>query len=253
MVLRLIEENRPLDEIVFFDTGWEFPQMYAHIAKFEAFTGRTVTRLHPRRSFLDWMLRQQVIARKGPNKGTVHRVGNGWPSPMRRWCTRQKVDTIDRHLKGAVRYIGIAADEAHRMATATLMSKAYAREYPLVDWDMDEPACLAYCQARGFDWGGLYDIFPRVSCYCCPLQRIGQLRNVRRNFPALWAQMLAWDAEIGAHNRGFKGYDKVADLERRFAQEDRQGTFPSMANAPRQPEPASGDRLDADVGGKVDR
>ena len=28
MVLRLIEEDWPLDEIVFFDTGWEFPQMY---------------------------------------------------------------------------------------------------------------------------------------------------------------------------------------------------------------------------------
>lgn len=25
MVLRLIEEGTPLDEIVFFDTGWEFP------------------------------------------------------------------------------------------------------------------------------------------------------------------------------------------------------------------------------------
>jgi hypothetical protein len=42
--------------------------------------------------------------------------------------------------------------------------------------------------------------------------------------------MLAWDAEIGAHNRGFRGYDKVADLERRFAQEDRQGELPGMAN-----------------------
>lgn len=31
MVLRLIKEGRPLDEIVFFDTGWEFPQMYDHI------------------------------------------------------------------------------------------------------------------------------------------------------------------------------------------------------------------------------
>ena len=38
MVLRLIEDGRPLDEIVFFDTGWEFPQMYDHIAKVEAFT-----------------------------------------------------------------------------------------------------------------------------------------------------------------------------------------------------------------------
>ena len=223
MVLRLIEDGRPLDEIVFFDTGWEFPQMYDHIAKVEAFTGRAVTRVHPVRPF-DWMMmRHPIIARKGPLKGQVHRHGHGWPSMQRRWCTRLKCNRIDKHCGDAVRYVGIAADEAHRMTSANLMSSKFERKYPLVEWDMGEAACLAYCRARGFDWGGLYDIFPRVSCYCCPLQRIGQLRNLRRNFPALWAQMLAWDAEIGAHNRGFKGYDKVADLERRFAQEDRQG------------------------------
>jgi len=231
MVLRLIEEGRPLDEIVFFDTGWEFPQMHDHIAKFEAFTGRTVTRLHPREAFDHQMCTKPIVRSKksDPMHGQVYRFGNGWPSPLRRWCTDRKVRTIDRHCGSAVRYIGIAADEAHRMTSANLMSNK-PREYPLVEWDMDEAACLAYCRARGFDWGGLYDIFPRVSCYCCPLQRIGQLRNLRRHFPALWAQMLAWDAEIGAQNRGFKGYDKVADLERRFAQEDRQGTFPGMAN-----------------------
>ena len=227
MVLRLIEEGRPLDEIVFFDTGWEFPQMYGHIAKFEALTGRTVTRLEPPKPFVVEMLRHPIVARKGEHKGCVHRIGHGWPSPMRRWCTDRKVRTIDRHCGSAVRYIGIASDEAQRMASANLMSNK-PREYPLVEWDMDEAACLAYCLARGYDWGGLYDIFPRVSCYCCPLQRIGQLRNLRRHFPALWAQMLEWDVEIGAHNRGFKGYDKVADLERRFANEDRQGELPGM-------------------------
>ena len=248
MVLRLIEDGRPLDEIVFFDTGWEFPQMYDHIAKVEAFTGRAVTRVHPVRPF-DWMMmRHPIIARKGPLKGQVHRHGHGWPSMQRRWCTRLKCNRIDKHCGDAVRYVGIAADEAHRMTSANLMSSKFERKYPLVEWGMDEAACLAYCRARGFDWGGLYDIFPRVSCYCCPLQRIGQLRNLRRNFPALWAQMLAWDAEIGAHNRGFKGYDKVADLERRFAQEDRQGTLPGMANPK-----VRGGAQSSDVAGKVAR
>jgi hypothetical protein len=139
---------------------------------------------------------------------------------MRRWCTREKVDALDKQMGMSVRYIGIAADEAPRTAAATLMSKAYERRYPLIEWDMDEAACLAYCRERGFDWGGLYDIFWRVSCFCCPLQRIGELRNLRRHFPDLWAKMLAWDSEMGSHNRGFKGYDTVHDLEARFANED---------------------------------
>jgi 3'-phosphoadenosine 5'-phosphosulfate sulfotransferase (PAPS reductase)/FAD synthetase len=31
MLLMLIEKGCPLDRIIFFDTGWEFPQMYDHI------------------------------------------------------------------------------------------------------------------------------------------------------------------------------------------------------------------------------
>jgi 3'-phosphoadenosine 5'-phosphosulfate sulfotransferase (PAPS reductase)/FAD synthetase len=221
MVLRLIEEKRPLGEVVFFDTGWEFPQIYEHIARFERYTGLTVTRLHPRRSFTYWMLERPIVANKGPNKGQVHRIGNGWPSPTRRWCTREKVGVIDKHCKGAIRYIGIASDEAHRMTSANLMS-GFARRFPLYEWDMNEADALAYCKARGFDWGGLYDHFPRVSCFCCPLQRIGQLRTLRHEYPDLWAQMLEWDTKMGEYNRGFRGYDKVCDLERRFSFEDLQ-------------------------------
>lgn len=234
MVLRLIEERRPLDEIVFFDTGWEFPQMYDHIAKFEAFTGRTVTRLRPPQSFVELLLKKPIVRRKAgaSDHGQVFRLGHGWPSPDRRWCTYFKQRTVRWHIRDTyqnvvIAYIGIAADEAHRTKNNAGKYR-YKQEYPLVDWDMDEAACLDYCRARGFDWGGLYDIFPRVSCFCCPLQRIGQLRNLRRHLPDLWAQMLAWDAEIGAHNRGFRKYEKVVDLERRFAQEDLQCELPGM-------------------------
>lgn len=218
MVLRLIEEGAPLDEIVFFDTGWEFPQMYDHLERFEAYTGRTVTRLHPRKPFTYWMLERPIIKR---GTSEVYRIGNGWPSPQRRWCTREKVSTIDRYVgPDAVRYIGIAADEIMRLNGAKV--SRYTIRYPLYEWDMSEADALEYCKAHGFDWGGLYDLMPRVSCFCCPLQRIGQLRVLRYEFPELWMQMLEWDMQLGASNRGFRGYDKVSDLERRFNLEDAQ-------------------------------
>lgn len=43
MVLRLIEENRPIDEIIFCDTGLEFPQMYEHLKQLEAYIHRPIT------------------------------------------------------------------------------------------------------------------------------------------------------------------------------------------------------------------
>ena len=35
----------PVDDILFSDTGLEFPQMYEHLEKLERYTGRTIIRL----------------------------------------------------------------------------------------------------------------------------------------------------------------------------------------------------------------
>lgn len=220
MLLRAIEESLPLDEIVFFDTGWEFPGMIEHIDKVEQYIDMPITRLSPHIDFTHWMLNRPIVARKGPMKGEVHRTGNGWPSFTRRWCTREKCTIIDRHCgKDSARYIGFAADEYERMQSFNAQ-KINAR-YPLIEWLMSEADCMQYCRDRGFDWGGLYDVFSRVSCFCCPLQRIGELRNLRRHFPELWTKMLSWDREVRKKDYGqFMKSKSVADLDRRFAEED---------------------------------
>lgn len=219
MALLMLEKGVPIHSVVAFDTGWEFPQMYEHWDQFERYTGLQIVRLHPPRSFLYWMLERDVVARKGAHKGQIFRVGYGWPSPMRRWCTREKVAAIMRYLCGisnSVSCIGIASDEAHRTKIAT----KYPVMYPLIDWDIDELTALEVCRQHGFHWGGLYGLFRRVSCFCCPLQRKGELKKLRKHFPELWEKMLEWDAMIDG-NRGFRGYDTVHDLELTFSEDDR--------------------------------
>jgi 3'-phosphoadenosine 5'-phosphosulfate sulfotransferase (PAPS reductase)/FAD synthetase len=216
MVLRLIDEDWPLDDIVFFDTGWEFPQMYDHIIKFEAFTGRKVTVLHPRESF-DYKMAEKPIHRRkktDPMHGKIYRYGNGWPSFFCRWCTREKITVLNSYLKQAKCYVGIASDESHRLKQ---------REYPLVHWNMTEADCLTYCYQRGFDWGGLYQHFDRVSCFCCPLKRIGDFRKIRTYYPDLWQRMIDMHHSIkSTEGCRFKNKKTVLDLEDRFAAEDRQ-------------------------------
>ena len=51
MLLRLLEENRPVDMILFCDTGLEFPDMYAHLDKLEKYIGRPITRIKAEHSF----------------------------------------------------------------------------------------------------------------------------------------------------------------------------------------------------------
>ena len=108
-------------------------------------------------------------------------------------------------------YIGIAADETHRI-NRKCNQKDGAR-LPLVEWGTTEADCLAYCKERGYDWGGLYDKMRRVSCWCCPLQSLTELRVLYRDFPDLWEQLKRWDAMTW---RSFKSDYTVLQLEQRF-------------------------------------
>ena len=222
MALLMLENDIPIHSVVAFDTGWEFPGMYDHWRLFEKKTGLKIQVLKPKWSFVYWMFERPIVARKGPNKGKVHIFGNGWPSFTRRWCTREKVTQIEKFKKtigNAISCIGIAWDEQHRAKNTD------TKRYPLIEWGITEKQALKICRNYGFDWSGLYDVFDRVSCYCCPLQKLGDLRLLRRYYPEQWNQMLEWDAMRPASNKGFLKYKTVHDLDRRFACEDKQKTF----------------------------
>ena len=151
--------------------------------------------------------------------------GNGWPGPLVRWCTgqlkthliRKEVNRLKKE-RNALHYVGIAADEPKRVKE---------EKYPLVDWEITEAEALQICYDRGFDWGGLYRIYNRCSCWCCPLQRIGELKKLRAHHPELWARLREMDrraiAQFGHTPLGqFTKNWTVEQLERRFANEDRQ-------------------------------
>lgn len=164
MLLRLLEEKRPVDLILFCDTGLEFPQMYEHLNRLEAYIKRPIIRLKAEHDF-EYYFFNYTPKRKNPALSQYR--GMSWPGPRGRWCTGiLKTRVIDAYLKELrktytlVEYVGIAADETQRIKD---------KNYPLVEWGMTEQDCLSYCYERGFDWGGLYEIFSRVSCWCCPL------------------------------------------------------------------------------------
>lgn len=232
MLLRMLELGEHVADIVFFDTGWEFPEMYDHLAEVEKFMGRTITRLVPRRSLNYWMLEHQVKYKNGEPR----RIGNGWPSPFRRWCTSMKIRSINHYYKGLMQRsdighhmtscVGFAADEMHRAKEGNEAQKnadkgGWSLRFPMIEWGMTEADALAYCKDRGFTWGGLYDHFHRVSCFCCPLQSLDNLSTLRKVRPELWQRMLAWEDKMDKTQlRRFHHEKSVHDLEQRFALED---------------------------------
>lgn len=212
MLLMMLERGMRVDEVVNADTGMEFPAMAEHLARVEEYTGIPITYLRHPQGFEHLMF--DHVRTKGKCVGVA---GYGWPRPNARWCTSKlKTDLIERHFRELAKtrevahYVGIAADEPRRVKD---------RRYPLVDWGVTEADALEYCYARGFDWGGLYEHFRRVSCWCCPLQPLAELRKLRREFPELWARLLDMDAR--AWNTFRRDYS-VEQLECRFAQEDAQ-------------------------------
>lgn len=202
--------------------------MIDHIDKLEKYTGVEFVRLKPLQTF-DYLLNETPVKKRGGDSpGTIHRYGHGWPAPMRRWCTRLKINAIKKYYNLQSDFkscIGFAADESKRVPVSS--KKKWPERYPLIEYDISESEALQYCYNCGFDWGGLYELFGRVSCFCCPLQRIGELRSLRAHRPELWAKMLVMDAP---GNRGFRDMKTVHDLEQRFSEEDRQmDLFPEMA------------------------
>ena len=51
MLLRLLEEKQPVDFILFCDTGLEFPQVYEHLDRLQAYIGRPIIRLKAEHDF----------------------------------------------------------------------------------------------------------------------------------------------------------------------------------------------------------
>lgn len=215
MLLMMIERKEPIHSVIFLDTGWEFPEMLKHIDLLEKRTGIKIWRLHPRLPFNFLMAKRPVRSRE---KGNIKYIGCGWPSLSRRWCTREKVNTLSyfcKEIPNVIECIGYAADETHRKAP----KRKGNYSFPLQEYHITEKDALKYCYDKGYDWGGLYKHFKRVSCYCCPLQRIGELKKLRKYFPNLWQRMLKMDKAIPV-NKGFRDYDTVYDLEKRFSKED---------------------------------
>lgn len=230
LLLLMIERGMPIDIVLNTNTGMEFPEMYDHLAKVDEYLyrerGLHITTLRHPQGF-EWLMfdepkkKASCIANR-QNLG-IPIYGNGWPGMRVRWCTGQlKTHLLTKavnRLKGehnALHYVGIAADEAQRCK---------GEEYPLVEWGITEAQALQICYDRGFDFGGLYRIYHRASCWCCPLQRIDELRKLRRHHPELWARL--WDMDnrareqFGAGPLGqFKKNWSVERLEQRFAHED---------------------------------
>lgn len=230
MVLRLLEEDYPLDEVVWFNFGnAEFNCLHENAKKLKPVLeekGITFTELRPDKPFEYYMLEKEVCKRDGECQ-----KGYQWCGGTCRWGTSLKLDAIHKHEATygdylIVEYVGVAADERHRIHRQRDMNRV--KLYPLVEWGMVEADCLEYCFNRGWHWleNGfeLYSVngLDRVSCKWCKNKNLHELRNIYNNMPGVWKELVELQDKIPMP---FKPNATIYDLGRKFALENAQLTL----------------------------
>lgn len=221
MLLMMIEKGIEIDEIIFLDTGAEFPQMYKHIKKVEKYINKKITVLRNRKGLFEYWLLNHIKTR-GKFKG---QKGYSWADHGARWCTATlKVQVSNSYLKEkykdyqVILYQGIAFDEQERATRESGSKIGSIIKYPLVEWEITEKEALEYCYSKGFDFGGLYKNFDRVSCWCCPLKSLKELKVLWSEYPELWSKLKEWDSKT---YRKFRADYSVEELEKKFEKEKR--------------------------------
>lgn len=199
-VLILIKQHKlPLDEIIYADVGsWMWPGVDEHLQKVEDYMGMSITKID---------ISQKLD--EGFQKW-------GFPSPLVRWCTGEKRDALNNYLKKydndeLTQYVGIAFDEQHR--TGNKRYKKGTIIYPLIDYRYTEKKALELCYSEGFDFGGVYEHRSRYNCWCCPLQKLDELRILFKHYPELWAKLreMQWVSP-----NDFRKDETVFSLEHRW-------------------------------------
>lgn len=186
MIDELLRLKYPLNEIVFCDTGHEFPIMYEYIEKVKKYWESkyqiTITLLNCGNGKKIWDSFSETNFKKGQFKGQKR----GFPFHMgMSWCTREvKVNPMKRHIKSKYKgcevfeYVGIAFNEPSRI-------KKTGELYPLYDWKITEDEIAERLVEKGLH-NPLYNHFHRTGCFNCPKQSLSSLYKLWKHYPNEW-------------------------------------------------------------------
>ena len=195
MLLLIIKNKLPLDEVVFYDTGMEFNAIYNIRDKVKIWLkqlGIKYTELKPTMDFKDKMYNYPHQSRKGNLK-----QGYGWCGGLCRWGTSEKVRTLDKYCKDSHQYIGIALDEPIRLERL----KGTNKSSPLAEYGYTEKMALELCYNEGFNWNEdgieLYSILDRVSCWCCRNKNLKELANYKKYLQKYFNKLIELENKIG--------------------------------------------------------
>jgi len=209
MVDELLRRKYPLDEVIFCDTGYEFPIMYDYIEKCKKYWE---SKYDVKITLLNWKKGKDVWSKWAESpftKGQYKGKPRGFPFHMgMSWCTRElKIKPYEKYIKDkydgyeVLTYVGIAYDEPNRI-------RENGEIYPLFEWKTTEKDATLALVERGLH-NPLYNHFHRTGCFNCPKQSLTSLYTLYKHYKKEWCdivKMYEYYNEIDAGVNKFKGY-----------------------------------------------
>lgn len=131
-----------------------------------------------------------------PQLPTYTLYPDGKHGKMKRHCTADfKIDLVRRESKriagkgvSIISWLGISADEAHRMKTSP--DKRIEHRYPLVELGITRQTCLGWMKARGFPRP------PRSACVYCPFHDDTEWLRLKQEDPESFAFAVGFEKNL---------------------------------------------------------
>ncbi len=188
LMVVLVQEKLPLDEVVFADTGGEVPETYGYLK---------ISREYLDRRGIPFRI---VLTRK---RGSDDLYDSSWqrkviPSALWRWSTRDfKVRPIYRYYRSlglhVNQYMGIAYDEIERMKDSR--APFVTNLYPLVDRKISRAGCAEIIVKAGLP------LPVKSGCFFCPFNSLERWRWLHQTHRDLFLRAV----ELEENSKHFPG------------------------------------------------
>ncbi len=185
----LLFKERGIDfEMVFADTGAEFPENYWFLPRLASYVGKKLNVVSNGGMFY-WLMKNGFFL----------------PNAKARWCTRLLKIIPMTKFHGNEPYahaVGIRADELHRIKKEEKLAKGEEILYPLIEAGMDKKEVRKLCEKHGM-LNPIYEWRSSLSCFCCPFQRLQDWKNLYIKHPNLFMIAEVWEEMSNQNSKGF--------------------------------------------------
>ena len=205
-----MKENMPeifeKTELVFCDTELEVPEVYEYLNKLELYLNKPILYLKPEVSFQHIYDTRKIL-----------------PKPQNRWCTVElKTKTMQKFIRNLTSsknciinlYIGIRADEAQRVKTATSNKPNIKEQFLFVNDGLIKKDIIDILSESGIGLPCYMEWKSRSGCFFCFYQSKLEWINLYERHPDLYKKAMNYEYKNCKEiKKGYFGWRSDITLE----------------------------------------